>query len=270
MKTIIVDDEYWALERVKQECAKDPEIEIVGTFQNSEKALEFAKENRVEFALLDIEMPGMSGLDFAKTLRALYPDVIVVFVTAHRQYLEDFIAMKADYFVFKPYVLEDIQDVLLRAKLLGGRLKNRVFIRTFGDFRVFVDGQPLIFSSQKAEELLALIVSKRGDVVNNKEGIDMLWDGRERDKQSSSAYRKTVERLENFLGSIGISDILISSIHGKALNVKKVDCDLLDLMNGNEIAARSFRGIFMQQYSWGEEFIWELNERKDEILRGIE
>ena len=143
-----------------------------------------------------------------------------------------------------------------------------MFIRTFGDFRVFLDGQPLIFSSQKAEELLALIVSKRGDVVNNKEGIDMLWDGRERDKQSSSAYRKTVERLENFLGSIGISDILISSIHGKALNVKKVDCDLLDLMNGNEIAAKSFRGIFMQQYSWGEEFIWELNERKDEILRG--
>ena len=54
MKTILVDDEYWALESFEQECSEEQGIEIVGKFMSSEEALAYAKENPVEFALLDI------------------------------------------------------------------------------------------------------------------------------------------------------------------------------------------------------------------------
>ena len=266
MRTIIVDDEYWALERVKQECAGDRDIEIVGTFMDSESALEYAKENAVDFALLDIQMSGMNGLSLAKRLRELYPEIIIVFVTAHSQYLGDFIDMKADYYVLKPYSVEDIHDVLERAKLLGGRLKKRVFIHTFGEFSVYLDGKPLPFSSKKAEELLALIVNKQGGYLSNREAADILWEDETGSKRTSSAYRKVLARLEQFLESKGIGDILLSSLHGRALNVKKVDCDLMDFLEGKSAAIEAFHGSYMHQYSWSERYIWELDKIKDEAL----
>jgi hypothetical protein len=57
--------------------------------------------------------------------------------------------MKADYYVFKPYTKEDVEDVLVRARLLSKRLEKPVFIRTFGNFEVFVDEKPVYFKSAK-------------------------------------------------------------------------------------------------------------------------
>ena len=65
MKTILVDDEPWAMEEFREECAGMPEIELCGEFLFAEDALAYAKENLVEFALLDIEMNGMNGIELA-------------------------------------------------------------------------------------------------------------------------------------------------------------------------------------------------------------
>ena len=128
MKTIFVDDELWMLKQFKTECSDIPDIEMVGEFTSAEEALEYARANPVEFALLDIEMPGMNGVELARELRKLNSDVIIVFVSAHSEYLEDFINIKADYYVIKPYERQDILDVIKRAKLLSGRFRKRIFI----------------------------------------------------------------------------------------------------------------------------------------------
>ena len=65
MRTIIVDDELWSVEQFKIECENITDISLLGYFDNPYKAIEFAKENYVELALLDIEMPGMNGIDHA-------------------------------------------------------------------------------------------------------------------------------------------------------------------------------------------------------------
>ena len=82
MKTIFVDDELWMLMQFKTECSDIPDIELVGEFTSAEEALEYARENPVEFALLDIEMPKMNGVELAKELRKINEDVIIVFVSA--------------------------------------------------------------------------------------------------------------------------------------------------------------------------------------------
>ncbi len=258
MKTILVDDEYWALESFKQECSGEADIQIAGKFMSSEEALAYAKKNPVDFALLDVEMPGMSGVALAKELRKLYPEVIIVFVTAYKEYLEDFLDMKADYFVLKPYTKKDVLDVLERAKLLSGRLKKRVYIRTFGEFEIFLDGKPLVFSSARAKELLALIVDRRGGMVSAQDAFSVLWEGKPYDNQNASAYRKVLHRLDITLRDFGIEDILIYSAHGRALSEKAVDCDLLEFFSGNKEARSMFYGKYMSQYSWSEETVGQL------------
>ena len=97
----------------------------------------------------------MNGVELARKLRQLYPEIIIVFVTSHTKYLKDFLDMKADYYVLKPYNREDVVDALSRARAYAGRLKKRIRVVTFGSFEVYVDGKPLGFLTAKAKELFA-------------------------------------------------------------------------------------------------------------------
>ena len=258
MKTILVDDELWMLQQFEEECLGLPDIEVVGSFDYAEDALEFARNNLVEFALLDIEMPGMNGLELAKELRKLYPEVIIVFVTGHKEYLSDFIDMKADYYVLKPYGKKDVTDVLERARLYSARLKKRVSVRTFGRFEVFVDGRPLHFSSSKARELFALLVQKQGAVLTPQEAMDCVWEGREYDKGEASVYRVTLARLKDILTDAGVGEILRSTPRGRYLDVSRFRCDLYDFLDGDEDVRRSFSGQYLTEYSWGEPMLAKL------------
>ena len=258
LKTILVDDELWMLQQFREECSGLSEIEIVGEFSFAQDALDYAQDNPVEFALLDIEMPGMNGIELAKELRKLYPEMIVVFVTGHLEYLSDFIDMKADYYVLKPYGKEEVRDVLERARLYAARLKKRVVITTFGPFTVFVDDKPLHFSSSKAKELFALLVQKQGAVLTPQEALDCIWEGREYDKGDTSVYRVTLTRLRDILSDAGIGDILQSTPRGRYLDVRKYSCDLNDFINGDEEARRRFNGQYLPEYSWGESTLAQL------------
>ena len=265
MKTILVDDLLGMMMQFKIECADLPEIELVGEFTNSFDALEFAKHNLVEVALLDIEMPGMNGVELARELRKLYPEVIIVFVTGHKEYLEDFLTVKGDYYVLKPYTREDVLEVLQRAKLLSGRLKKRVFIHTFGAFDVFVDGVPIHFKRKKAKELLALLVDRQGSTVTAEEALDLLWEDRAYSIGSTSVYRVTAVSLRETLEEYGISDILGSTSRGKYIKRGLIDCDLFNYLAGDEEAIRQFHGYYLTSYSWGEATLGLLmNKWRDE------
>ncbi|MFB0921699.1 MAG: response regulator, partial [Oscillospiraceae bacterium] len=116
MRTILVDDMLLDMQLFELKCADMPDFEIVGKFTDPREALDFALHNVVDFALLDIDMPGMNGMELAMKIRTLWPGVIIVFVTAHPRYAVDALRMKADYVVFKPFDRKERADVLERAK----------------------------------------------------------------------------------------------------------------------------------------------------------
>ena len=154
MKTILVDDMLLDLQLFELKCADMPDFEIVGKFTNPDQAIAYAAGHVVDFALLDIDMPGMNGMELAQRLRQIRRDIIIVFATAHPKFAVDALRMKADYMIFKPFDREDIADVMERAKLLRRRQNKRFFFRTFGAFDMLVDGEPVRFRSAKAKELI--------------------------------------------------------------------------------------------------------------------
>ncbi len=112
LKVICVDDEQSAL--VNCEAAMDghPDVASALFFQSPAEALAHVKDHPVDVALLDIDMPTMSGFELAERLKTLNETIKVAFITGNIHYMR--IAnrpIKAP-FVFKPYTDYDIADAL--------------------------------------------------------------------------------------------------------------------------------------------------------------
>jgi len=259
MKVILVDDEPLSLNLFKIECGNMPGFDVVGFFDNSADALAYAQENPVDFALLDIDMPEMSGIELAGRLRMCRPGMVIIFVTAHPEYAADAIHAKADFVVFKPYEREDILDALERARLLSERQKKRIRFRTFGHFDMFVDGKLVNFKSSKAKELLALCVSRLGGEVTIYEMVDTLWSGT---GDQGLGYRTTIKALADILKDAGAEKLLKRKRSVLYLDVGEFDCDLADFKSGKADAINAYHGEFMQQYAWAQLIADELRAEK--------
>ena len=262
MKTIIVDDELWSVEQFKLECQNVDGISLIGYFDNPFDAIDFAKTNEVDLAFLDIEMPGMNGIELGKKLREIYPNIVVVFVSAYNNYLDQFIKMHADYYLLKPYTYEDIQDVFKRAKLLSARQTKRVRITCFGNFDVFIDGKPAKFNGKKVKELFALLVDKHGHPLQTEEAFYKLWDGEEYTNDSASKLRKLWARLQEFLTESNLGDLINVEKNEKSLNCDMVECDYFNFLNGDKNAIQKFTFAYMSEYSWSEETLGTLTDMK--------
>lgn len=114
IRTIIVDDEPLALKLLAAKLKKLPNVEIIAQCSNGREAIEAVLELAPDLLFLDIQMPGITGLEVVKHLQN---DVmpLVVFATAYEQYaLEAFDANAVDY-VLKPIDDERIARAVGRA-----------------------------------------------------------------------------------------------------------------------------------------------------------
>lgn len=266
MKTILVDDMILDLQLFELKCADMDEFEIVGKFTNPFEAIEYAKENVVDFAVLDVDMPGMSGMELAQQLRQIRSDIMIVFATAHIQYAVDAMKMKADYIIFKPFEREDIEDVLERAKLLRQRQRKKIYFQTFGMFDMKVYGKPVYFRSSKAKELLALCVYRNGQPVTNLEMVRLLWGEEAADNPEKTGYRRLIKELLDTLKKNQADEILLRERGSLRIKSELTDSDYKDFLNDSMEACYAFQGEFMKQYSWAEEAIYGLQERKRIML----
>ena len=265
MKTILVDDMLLDLQLFELKCADMPDFEIVGKFTDPAQAIAYAAGHVVDFALLDIDMPGMNGMELAQRLRQIRGDIIIVFATAHPKFAVDALRMKADYMIFKPFDREDIADVMERAKLLRRRQSKRFFFRTFGSFDMLVDGEPVRFRSAKAKELMALCLYRQGCPVSIHEIVECLW-GEEAAGADSTGYRRTIKELTDTLRDCAAEELILRARGSLQLRLELVDSDYQRFVEGDEDAICHFQGDFLRQYSWAEPMIYTLQEKKQLML----
>lgn len=83
MKAIAIDDELLALDVIDFLVKSDKRISLIQTFQNVSDALKFLRKYPVDLVFLDINMPGISGIEVAK---AISKDCMVIFTTAYSEY----------------------------------------------------------------------------------------------------------------------------------------------------------------------------------------
>ncbi|MCC7032455.1 MAG: response regulator [Acidobacteria bacterium] len=100
MRALLVDDEQPARERLRQLLAAHADVEIVGEAEDGVQAAERIAELAPDVVFLDIQMPGVSGLDVAASLGR--PRPVVVFCTAFDQYAVDAFEVSASDYLLKP------------------------------------------------------------------------------------------------------------------------------------------------------------------------
>jgi two-component system LytT family response regulator len=121
IRTLIVDDEELARERIRQLLLDEPEIEIVGECADGREAAISIRKETPDLVFLDIQMPEMDGFNVLENLKADRMPVIV-FVTAHDRFaLRAFEVHAVDY-ILKPFDRERFKTALYHAL---SQVKNR-------------------------------------------------------------------------------------------------------------------------------------------------
>lgn len=263
MKIIVVDDEMNNLEAFEMEAEGIDGVEIVGKFQDPRKALAYASCEPVDLAVLDVEMPELNGIVLGQELRKCRPDIGLIYITGYEEYAFNAFQLEACAYILKPFNQDDIKRAFIRAgKILGIREvsvgRPDVFIQTFGRFEVFVNNRPMQFKSSKAKELMALLVDRKGGIVNTEEILTYLWEDKPDTDSSRSLCRKVIQRLHSNLEEYGIDDIIVRHSRGRSLDAGKVTCDYYDYLDGKEAAVRAFCGEYMTNYSWAEDTLSRL------------
>ena len=81
IRLLIIDDHEMVREGLKAMLVAEPDFEIVGDAANAEQALELIERLRPDVALLDIRLPGVSGIDLCSNVTSLYPQTAVIILT---------------------------------------------------------------------------------------------------------------------------------------------------------------------------------------------
>lgn len=260
MKTIVVDDELMLLKSFRRLSSDIESISIVGEFQYPQEAIEYAIKNDVDLAVCDISMPEMTGIELAKALKAIRPNILIVFITAFDEYIRDANEINSDYYIVKPYKRETIIQMAERMELLSSQKKHKgIFIQTFGRFLVTKGGQPIMLNG-KAKEILALIVTYRGKEISNEEIYSTIWEERPYGNVEMKVYYNAVRRLRDALNQQGVGDLLISTSRGQMANVDIFDCDYYMWLDTDADKREKFSDEFMSEYSWSEYIISEMLE----------
>ena len=248
MIVIAVDDERFALENLAEAIEKtSPEAQI-HRFRYPEDALDFAKGNHVDVAFLDVEMIGMNGVELAERLKFYHPDINIIFSTGYGHYRDAAFDLHASGYLTKPITPEKVKKELdnLRRPI---RNPKRVRIRAFGNFEVFLDGNPIGFKYSKTKEMLAYLVDRKGALCTNGEIMAALFE----DDNGHEAYFRSLRKdLTDILEMAGCSEVLSQQRGRIGIVPELVDCDYFNWCSGKRSGGNAFRGEYMTQYSWGE------------------
>lgn len=252
MNIIAVDDERLALQSLLDAIKKADSASSIAGFLYAEDALEFAEANLVDVAFLDVEMADISGVELARRLKRINPDINIIFATGFGEYRDSAFELHASGYLTKPITEEKVKKELAELRRPVHQDESRVRIQTFGIFQVFVDEKPLVFRRKKTKELLAFLVDRHGAFVTTEQIALTLWENEGYDTKLKNKVTATVSQLRALLREAGAEEILIKSRNNLALDASKVKCDAYDLEKMKPMAVNAYLGEYMSEYSWAE------------------
>ncbi len=116
LKVLIVDDDDGMRLVLKKIIEKNEGFELVGEAKSGEAGLGLVEALSPHIVFLDIEMPGMGGIECAKRIMDIAPKTFIIFATAHENYMPEAFEVYASDYLIKPFKIDRILTTLQRIK----------------------------------------------------------------------------------------------------------------------------------------------------------
>ncbi len=244
-RIIVVDDEMLALKRFEHIVQKENRVKLVESFSDGLEALEYVKENTIDIAFLDIEMPEINGLELANRMLEVDPYINIMFVTAYDQYALDAFKAHAIGYMLKPLDITAFSEQIsqfaktkeprkLDSHSASATLKSKkLIVRFLGQSLCYDESSPntpISFRTAKANELFALLVHYYKTPLSKFTILDTLFPDADYDKANKLFY-VSCSYLRSAFSKLDYPDMLLRDNDNYRINTDALDCDYIKLLD---------------------------------------
>jgi len=268
VNVLIVDDEADSLAEIESYVKKYGQFSCCVSCSNAFEALEQAGKLPFDIALLDIEMPGMNGLELAERLSNLFPNMAIAFITAYNHYASEAFDVNALDYILKPVREDRLFKALykLTIKMMDKPRveveERRLSINMFRKFTVRVGDELIKWNRKKSVELLAYLLENKEYPVHKEMLCELFWPDSEPQKALMN-LQINIYSIRKMLGasdtsqvrieyggsnySIQIKDVLIDVDKFESLLQKASDLNDTALL---EQAVSLYTGDYLEEEGW--------------------
>ncbi|MFC3770871.1 response regulator [Paenibacillus sp. GCM10012303] len=235
MNVLLIDDEQAMLTAMSQLLSRIEGVVIVGMVRSRAEAVEFASQQAVDLAFIDIKIAEDNGLTLALELRKRNADLDIVFVTSHKEFaLDAFDAYPLDYIV-KPVSRKRLEETVARAA--RGRMgtsgtgnldtPKRLSVAGLGGLQISGEqGEALKWMSRKSQELFAYLLLCHGNRTAKVRIMEEIFHDRE-EKNSELYLNTALYQLRRTLSTQGMKAILVSDREQYQMSLEQIKVDFI-------------------------------------------
>jgi DNA-binding NarL/FixJ family response regulator len=138
IRVLVVDDHALLRTTLVERLRREPGLSVVGTANNADQAIERVMECVPDIILLDVDMPGLSSFEAARTIAWMRPESRIIFVSGffHDRYIEQALEVKARGYVTKieppETIIEAVREVAAGGVYFSGDVRSRIVIEPGG------------------------------------------------------------------------------------------------------------------------------------------
>ncbi len=250
MNVLLVDDELHALSRLEKAVREAMPGATVEKADNYSDAVRIAEKERIYIAFLDIRLPGKDGLELAEKLQTIRHDTNIIMVTAFKEYGYAAVKTHVSDYLLKPVSADDIREALKHLRYPEDTRNKGLYVRCFGNFEVFYNGEPFKFGRKLSKEIFAYLIDRKGAAVSTAQICAAIWED-DSDDKNMDYCRHVLRDLKVDLEDKGCGDILSFNRNSYGIRYDKVHCDYYEALDAGYTLA-DYRGEYMSQYSWAE------------------
>lgn len=129
LKVIVVDDEDGMRFILKKAISKIADIEVIGEASDGKSAINLFEKLKPDGVFMDVEMPDMDGIEVAKLMLDIQPKIMIVFITAHQQYMPQAFELYAFDYMVKPFKLERLKQTVQRMIVISSPKNKTLLIK---------------------------------------------------------------------------------------------------------------------------------------------
>ena len=250
MNIVCVDDEELILNLVVSMCKEYSDNSNVTGFTDPIKMIEFIENNHTDIVISDIDMPKLNGINLAIKIKEKSPDTAIIFLTGYSEFALDAFKLHASGYLMKPINKDNLFAEIYYATKKKEEKNFHIFVKTFGNFDIFVDKKVINFSRSKAKEVFAYLVDKNGTSVTRAEIFASVYEDGLYDRKQQKMLDVIIRSLKTTLEENGISEIIEMKRGTIRVCPEKFDCDMYKLLKGDIDAINSYKGEYMSSYTW--------------------